>query len=206
MVKVKICGIMNIEAALIAVDNGADALGFVFAHSKRRITPDAAKSIIEQLPPQVEKVGVFVNETPEMMEKIAGYCGLTMIQLHGEESYDVCKQLRYRVIKAIGIASEEDVQQAMLYPCNDILVDSPKGHGYQGGNGQTFDWQLVEKLHESNKNIILAGGLNNENVTEAIRVVRPFMVDVSSGVETNGVKDYRKIQLFLQAAKGEKVQ
>lgn len=206
MIKVKICGIMDIGAALTAVDHGADALGFVFAHSKRRITPDAAKNIIEQLPPGIEKVGVFVNEAPEMMEEIAAYCGLTMIQLHGEESHDICKQLRYHAIKAVGIASEEDVQQAMLYPCSYILVDSPKGHLYQGGNGQTFDWHLVEKLHDSNKNIILAGGLNHENVSEAIRVVRPFMVDVSSGVESNDVKDHRKIQLFLQAAKGEDVQ
>lgn len=206
MVKVKICGIMDLESALTAVEHGADALGFVFAHSKRRITPDAAKSIIEQLPLQVEKVGVFVNESPETMEEIAAYSGLTMIQLHGEESHEVCKQLRYRVIKAVGIATEEDAQQAVLYPAKNILVDSPKGHLYQGGNGQTFDWQLVEGLHKSNKNIILAGGLNHENVKEAIRIVRPYMVDVSSGVETNGVKDLRKIQLFLQSAKGEDFQ
>ena len=206
MVKVKICGIMDLESARNAVDHGADALGFVFAHSKRRVTPDAAKRIIEQLPPQVEKVGVFVNEAKETMEEIAAYCGLTMIQLHGEESYELCRQLPYQVIKAVGIATEEDVQQATLYPANYVLVDSPKGHIYQGGNGQSFNWQLVERLHESSKSIILAGGLNHENVKEAIRVVRPYMVDVSSGVETNGVKDQRKIQLFLQSAKGEDIQ
>ena len=156
MVKVKICGIMTIEAAITAVDHGADALGFVFAHSKRRITPDAAKSIIEQLPPQVEKVGIFVNEATEKMEEIAAYCGLTMIQLHGEENREVCMQLRYPIIKAVGIASEEDVQQAMLYPSNYILMDSPQGHLYQGGNagrrGTSLNHEVMTRLRQEPQN------------------------------------------------------
>jgi len=206
MVKVKICGITDIETALVAVENGADAIGFVFAHSKRRVTPEVAKSIIEQLPSQVEKVGVFVNETLETMEEIASACGLTIIQLHGEEGHDVCEQLQYPLVKAIGIANDDDVQHALRYPTEHILVDSPKGHVYHGGNGQTFDWQLVETMHTAGKKIILAGGLNVDNVKEAIRAVNPYMVDVSSGVETDGIKDHEKIRLFLQAAKGENIQ
>ena len=202
MVKVKICGITDIETAHVAVRYGADALGFVFAHSKRRITPDAAKNIIGQLPAYVEKVGVFVNEAVETMEEIASYCGLTMIQLHGEEDAGTCRKLSYPTIKAVGITTKEDVQMALSYPSAYVLADSPKGKVYQGGNGQTFDWNLIEDLQEHSR-IILAGGLNADNVKEAIRLVRPAMVDVSSGVETNGVKDQQKIQLFLQNAKGE---
>lgn len=206
MVKVKICGITDAKSALVAVKYGADAVGFVFAHSKRRITPEAAKDIIEQLPAHVEKVGVFVNETNETIEEIAAYCGLTMVQLHGEEDAESCRKLRYPTIKAVGIASVADVKAALLYPSAYLLVDSPKGQVYQGGNGQSFDWRLVEGVHEAYNNIILAGGLNADNVKEAIRVVRPAMVDVSSGVETNGMKDHQKIQRFLQNAKGENVQ
>lgn len=203
---VKICGIMDVETALFAARMGADALGFVFAPSRRRITPELAKEIIQELPDHVEKVGVFVNESVAVIEEIASFCGLTIIQLHGEESMDMCNQLSLPVIKAVGIANEEDVKKALRYPTSYLLVDSPKGQKYHGGNGETFDWHVLNEIDYLNKKLILAGGLKPENVQIAIQTVRPYMVDVSSGVETDGKKDFDKISQFILAAKGEEME
>ncbi|WP_019243178.1 MULTISPECIES: phosphoribosylanthranilate isomerase [Bacillus] len=203
---VKICGIMDVETALFAARMGADALGFVFAPSRRRVTPELAKEIIQQLPDLVAKVGVFVDESVEVIEEIASFCGLTIIQLHGEESMDMCNQLSLPVIKAVGIANEEDVKKALRYPTSYLLVDSPKGQMYHGGNGETFDWHVLNEIDYLNKKLILAGGLKPENVKIAIQTVRPYMVDVSSGVETDGKKDFDKISQFILAAKGEEME
>ncbi len=201
--KVKICGITDAETAKYAADMGADAIGFVFAPSRRRISPEAAKEIIEQLPSTVEKVGVFVNEAPYIIEEISSFCGLTMVQLHGEERKEICNLISYPVIKAVGIGSQEDVSEALQYETAYVLVDSPKGQQYQGGNGERFDWQLLKGMPRYKHKLILAGGLNEENVGKAIQTVQPYMVDVSSGVETNGRKDWEKIKAFLQVAKGD---
>ncbi|WP_163099486.1 phosphoribosylanthranilate isomerase [Peribacillus alkalitolerans] len=198
--KVKICGIMDVNSAHVAVQAGADALGFVFAKSKRQITPDQAIQIIDSLPNDVEKVGVFVNEEPQVIESIAQYCGLSMIQLHGEESPEMCQEYSLPVIKAFGIGKKQDLLNTDEYPTDYVLVDSPKG-AFQGGNGLRFDWSLLNDWN-SNKKLILAGGLTPDNVKEAITVVRPFMVDVSSGVESGGKKDHEKIKAFIENAKG----
>ncbi|MEH6943396.1 phosphoribosylanthranilate isomerase [Bacillus sp. JJ722] len=203
--KVKICGLTDVETALYAAEMGADAIGFVFAPSRRRITPQKAKEIIARLPGHVEKVGVFVNEEPEVIEQIAATCGLTIIQLHGEESKEACKVYHLPVIKAVGIGKEEDVVQAEQYEVPYLLVDSPKGQQYHGGNGETFDWQLLQSVSLNNHRVILAGGLTVENVRKAIETVRPYMVDVSSGVETNGKKDRAKIKQFIQVVKGVEI-
>ncbi|HYK71523.1 MAG TPA: phosphoribosylanthranilate isomerase [Pseudoneobacillus sp.] len=198
--KVKICGVQDRQTAQFAVKAGADAIGLVFAESKRRISREQAKEIAAALPSNILKIGVFVNETKENLEAIFEEVGLTHVQLHGDESPDFCKKLDLPIIKAIQIASENDIQKINHYDCEYILLDSPFGK-YRGGNGTTFDWQLLANQEFQKDRLILAGGLTLENVQEATELVNPFMVDVSSGVETNGFKDMKKIKLFIEKVK-----
>lgn len=199
--KVKICGITDIKTALYAVHHGADALGFVFAKSKRRITPAKAREIIAKLPDHILlKVGVFVNETKENIESIAAEAGLTAIQLHGDEPPQFCRGFDLPVIKALSIGSQEDLRLIDQYDCDYLLLDSPVGK-YRGGNGVSFDWSLLQEEKLQGKRIILAGGLTADNVSEAIMIAKPYMVDVSSGVETDGRKDLHKIKTFIVNAK-----
>ncbi|MFF2877206.1 phosphoribosylanthranilate isomerase [Gottfriedia sp. NPDC057991] len=196
--KVKICGITDIKTAQSAINAGADAIGFVFAESKRRIEMTEAKKIIESLPDSVLKIGVFVNETKETLESIYQEVGLTHLQLHGDETPEFCRSLSFPVIKALRVQSEKDVEKIAEYDCDYILVDSPSGK-YRGGNGTTFNWDLMGS--KKIDNLILAGGLTIENVIPASSVVKPKMVDVSSGVETNGKKDEEKIKSFIKKVK-----
>lgn len=198
--KVKICGIKSVEVAHHAVNSGADALGFVFAPSKREISPEQAKGIIKELPQETWKVGVFVNETPEKIAEIAEEVGLTHIQLHGEEQVNLYKGQDNILIKSVSVKSESDIDKVGEVEADYILLDSPPGL-YKGGNGTSFNWSLASKLKASNK-ILLAGGLNAVNVQQAIQTVKPYMVDVSSGVETDGEKDPIKISKFIKEAKG----
>ncbi|PFJ17597.1 phosphoribosylanthranilate isomerase [Bacillus cereus] len=199
--KVKICGITDMETAKITCEYGADAIGFVFAESKRKITPGQAKEIIGELPAHVLKVGVFVNESVEVMQKIAEECGLTHVQLHGDEDNHRIRRLNIPSIKALGVIAESDMKNAQTYEANYVLFDSPK-EKFHGGNGKTFSWELLVHMpKELRKKTILAGGLNVNNIEEAIRTVQPYMVDVSSGVETEGKKDVEKIKQFIQKAK-----
>ncbi|ANE84611.1 N-(5'phosphoribosyl)anthranilate isomerase [Bacillus cereus] len=199
--KVKICGITDMETAKSACEYGADALGFVFAESKRKITPKRAKEIIQELPANVLKIGVFVNESVEVIQKIADECGLTHVQLHGDEDNYQIRRLNIPSIKSLGVTSESDMKNAQGYETDYILFDSPK-EKFHGGNGKTFSWELLGHMpKELRKKTILAGGLNALNIEEAIRTVRPYMVDVSSGVETEGKKDVEKIKQFIIKAK-----
>ncbi|AIY77179.1 phosphoribosylanthranilate isomerase [Bacillus anthracis] len=199
--KVKICGITDMETAKRACEYGADALGFVFAESKRKITPKRAEEIIQELPANVLKIGVFVNESVETIQKIADECGLTHVQLHGDEDNYQIRRLNIPSIKSLGVTSESDMKNAQGYETDYILFDSPKEKFY-GGNGKTFSWELLGHMpKELRKKTILAGGLNALNIEEAIRTVRPYMVDVSSGVETEGKKDVEKIKQFIIKAK-----
>jgi len=198
-VNVKICGITDCKTAQFAIEAGADAIGFVFAESKRQISVSKAKEIIQTLPKHILKIGVFVNETKENLESIFEEVGLTHLQLHGDESPSFCQTLRYPVIKAIRIESESDINQIAEYPCDYILVDSPLGP-YRGGNGTTFDWNLLINKNIERK-LILAGGLTIDNVLLASEIVKPVMVDVSSGVETDGKKDEKKIEAFINTVK-----
>ncbi|GGE77829.1 phosphoribosylanthranilate isomerase [Priestia taiwanensis] len=199
--KVKVCGISDIPTAQAVYEYGADMIGFVFAKSKRRVTPEQAKEIIESLPATIEKVGVFVNEERDVVQEIVGTCGLTMVQFHGEETEAYCQSFRVPVIKAFRANTEEDVQQAFKYNVAYHLFDSSIEQ-YYGGNGTSFDWDVLKgnMLHNQ---IILAGGLHVDNVQRAIQEVHPAVVDVSSGVETNGKKDSEKIKQFIVKAKGE---
>ncbi|MFC4402770.1 phosphoribosylanthranilate isomerase [Gracilibacillus xinjiangensis] len=200
MVKVKICGLMNREAILTAVDAGTDFIGFVFAQSKRQVTKEKAAELAKYIPPNVKKVGVFVNEKLEVIQDIAREVGLDYIQLHGDESPAFCKEIGLPVIKAFHVASKEDLDNVASYECDYYLLDSPAGK-YRGGNGEKFDWSITKEQDFLNKKILLAGGLHAENVEEAIQEVNPTGVDVSSGVETDSVKDLDKIRAFILAAK-----
>lgn len=197
---VKICGIKTVEAAHVAMQAGADFIGFVFAPSKRRISPEEARIIARTLPSSMKKVGVFVNESTEEMKRIAQLVGLNVIQLHGGEPPKVIEQLPYKVIKAFPI-NKLKKQMIKLYNCDYYLIDSPPSDKYQGGSGKTFDWNNINELVSKEK-IMLAGGLTPENVNNAIRTAKPIGVDVSSGVETNGEKDHSKIKQFILNAKG----
>ncbi|MHA6250828.1 phosphoribosylanthranilate isomerase [Oceanobacillus sp. CAU 1775] len=196
---VKICGIQTFEAAEVAVLEGADFIGFVFAKSKRRITPEAATKISRATPNTVKKVGVFVNETVENMIAIAEQVGLDVIQLHGDESHETATSLPYEIIKAFP-AQKERVLEMQSYPCDFYLIDTPSKK-QRGGTGKTYDWTIFEELNLNHNKLILAGGLTPENVALAIEEVRPLAVDVSSGVEINGEKSLSKIQQFLKNAK-----
>ena len=199
--KVKICGITDLTTAIAAIDYGANAIGFVFAKSKRKITVAKAKDIIAHLPKEVLKVGVFVNESKEKIEEIASTVGLTHVQLHGDETPAFSESLSFPVIKAVGIHDEQSLKEIENYPCEYVLLDGPKGK-YSGGNGLSFDWNSISLKDLKEKKVILAGGLHGENVEEAIKLIQPYMVDVSSGVETDGKKDLNKIQSFINKAKG----
>ncbi|MBO0958356.1 phosphoribosylanthranilate isomerase [Neobacillus sp. MM2021_6] len=198
--KVKICGITDVKTALATAEYGADAIGFVFADSKRRISIEKATEIVSALPNDVYKVGVFVNETQEEVERIASVVGLTHIQLHGDEPASFCELLSLPVIKAISFDGNEGLADISQFPAEYILLDGPK-EKYRGGNGTAFDWNEVNAAILSEKRVILAGGLHLNNVELAINIVKPAMVDVSSGVESDGVKDLVKIKEFITKVK-----
>lgn len=198
--KVKICGITDVLTAKKAIQYGADALGFVFAESKRKMSQKKAKEIIHQLPHELLKVGVFVNEGKEEIERIVEETGINVIQLHGDEPPDFCESFSLPVIKALSIKTEADIEKISEYRCEFVLLDSPKGK-YRGGNGVTFDWTILASRKLTAPKIILAGGLTAENVLQGIELANPYMVDVSSGVETEGIKDIQKIKRFIETVK-----
>lgn len=202
MVKVKICGITNYEDAAAAVDAGADALGFVFfRESPRYLTPEDAGRIIRRLPPFIATVGVFVNESRLVIEEIASTAGLSVVQLHGDESPEVCRLSR-RIVKAFRVRSLESLGAFGQYKdlVSAFLLDTYSTEGY-GGTGQVFNWDIAVEAKQYGR-IILAGGLTPDNVGDAVRHVRPYAVDVSSGVESGkGRKDHLRMKLFIEQAR-----
>ena len=201
MVKIKICGITCLEDALVAIDAGADALGFVFfPKSPRHVFPEQAAAIIRRLPPFVQTVGLFVDEDPETINRTADQCGLDIVQLHGGESPAFCDSVRRRVIKVFRVKDMASLDPMGGYRVSAFLLDawSPAAHG---GTGQTFNWEIAAHAAEAGR-IILAGGLTPDNVAGAVRQVRPYGVDVSSGVEAApGQKDPAKVREFIRNAK-----
>lgn len=200
MTQVKICGLMEREHVIAAVDAGADAIGFVFAPSSRRVTVDEAKELAKNIPDKVLKIGVFVNETAEEMKRIFKTVPLDYIQFHGDENAEFIKKIGLPSIKALPVRSIEDVEKASKYEVNYYLFDAP-GTVYKGGSGVTFNWALLKGSGIQSEKIILAGGLNPDNVKEAVKRVRPYMVDVSSGVELDKRKNKALIQAFIHAVK-----
>jgi len=197
-VKVKICGMTQLKDALFAVDQGATAVGFIFYNkSPRSVTMKAAREIIAKLPPFVDTVGVFVNETAERVNKVADYCGLDLVQLHGEESPAFCRKINRRVIKAFRIKDLQSFKKLEKYSVSGFLLDT-FSENLHGGTGKVFDWNLAHRAKKMGP-IILAGGLTSRNICQAIRQVRPYGVDVCSGVEKEpGIKDPEKVRAFLK--------
>lgn len=199
MTNVKICGLKEVEHVQAAVEAGATWIGFMFAPSKREITIEHAAELAKHVPAHVKKVGVFVNPTEEKVHQAVEAVGLDFVQYHGNEDAKFIQKLGYPSIKAFSIRGYEDVEKASKYNVAYYLFDAP-GTDYAGGSGHAFDWSLLDQLSISKDRVILAGGLNSENVARAIEQVQPFGVDVSSGVEANGVKDSNLIKQFIEAA------
>lgn len=202
MLRVKICGITRPEDAVVAADAGADAIGLVFAESPRRVGPDRAAAILAALPPFVAPVALFVDETADHIRGICEPLGIRTVQLSGDEPPDVARILagRFCVIKAFHVRQESDLEGIADYPMDGCLLDS-RVPGRHGGTGVAFDWSLAAQARTP-KPIILAGGLRPENVAEAIRQVRPYAVDVSSGVEVKpGIKDPERVGAFVIEAR-----
>jgi phosphoribosylanthranilate isomerase len=201
--KVKICGITNAEDALAAVEAGADALGFIFYQkSPRYIVPAVATQIIAGLPPLITPVGVFVNEGVATVRSIMDTCGLAMAQLHGDESAAYCRELSRPAMKALRLKDRGSLLALAEYQgrggVRGFVLDTFSELAY-GGTGQLTDWMLAAEVAKASS-VLLAGGLSPENVAEAIRTVRPYAVDVSSGVESApGKKDHAKVRAFLDA-------
>jgi phosphoribosylanthranilate isomerase len=200
--RVKICGITNPDDALMAIDAGADALGFMFYEpSPRKLSLTAAANITRQLPPFVTKVGVFVNAGEGFIQQAIAACGLDRVQLHGDESPEFCRKFSVPVIKAFRVRDADSLNVLPRYDTAAWLLDSYVSDKH-GGTGATFNWELAMAAKKFGRPIILAGGLTPENVGEAIRQVRPYAVDVSSGVESApGKKDFGKVRAFIKSAR-----
>ncbi|MGH7232196.1 MAG: phosphoribosylanthranilate isomerase [Nitrospiraceae bacterium] len=204
-VRIKICGITNPDDALAAVEAGADALGFVlYKSSPRYVTADVVRAIVRLLPPFVLPVGVFVNEDLKVVRDVMDSCGLALAQLHGDETAAYCEQLGRPVLKAIRFRNVSSFLALAEYKgraqVRGFVIDSFSENAY-GGTGQVADWMLAAEAARIAP-VLLAGGLTPDNVGEAIAYVRPYGVDVSSGVElAPGKKDPEKVKAFIQAVK-----
>ncbi|MCH7623579.1 MAG: phosphoribosylanthranilate isomerase [Nitrospinae bacterium] len=204
MVKVKICGMTNLEDTLLAVKGGADAVGFIFyKKSLRNVSAKTVKTIVAALPPFIETVGVFVNESADRINRIVDSCKLSAVQLHGNESPAFCKKIRRKVIKAVRVKGKDSFDGLSSYKVSAFLLDACSDQ-QQGGTGETFDWRLVSEGKKYGP-VILAGGLDPSNVAHAIQKVKPYGVDVCSGVEKiPGIKDPSRLKEFIKAAKSGK--
>jgi phosphoribosylanthranilate isomerase len=210
---VKICGTTNLDDALAAVDAGADALGFVFAKSPRRVEPSVVAEIARSVPEGIERVGVFVNETAERIREIAEESGLTAVQLHGDESVEFARAIAsggLKVFKAIPVRGGFAARMIAFTENGEVdavLLDTAAA--VRGGTGLSFDWSTVAKYmpaHGGEIRVIVAGGLTPLNVPDAIRIMRPWGVDVASGVEREpGKKDDEKVRAFVKAARSLRV-
>ena len=198
-VRVKICGITSVNDAMLAVESGADAIGLVFYEpSPRNIDILLARKIVDSLPPFVTPVALFVDPPVSLVKKVMFELGPLMLQFHGNEPEVFCSQFKLPYMKAIRVRSDVNLLQcANLYPSASALLADTYIEGTAGGSGQTFDWTLLPESLPCP--LILSGGLDAGNITQAIRQVRPYAVDVSSGVErTKGIKDALKIKAFMQ--------
>lgn len=201
-IKVKICGITHPDDAATAVEAGADLLGLVFyERSPRFVTVESAAAIAAVIPPYVLRVGLFVNPEPQLVAEAIVGCSLQMLQFHGDESPAFCRQFGVMTMKAFRVKGPETLEALRQYPTDAWLLDAYVP-GKLGGTGQTFDWALAAQATQLGRPVFLAGGLTPENVSEAVRAVAPYGVDVSGGVEAfPGRKDPDKVRAFIKAAK-----
>lgn len=201
-VRVKICGITNLADARVAVEAGADALGFNFyEQSPRFVLTKTAAEISRALPPFTLRAGVFVNASEDLVRRAIGECGLDLLQFHGDEPPDFCTQFGLMSIKAFRIRDAASLKELTRYQTDAWLLDAYASDTF-GGTGEKFNWNLAVEAQRPGKPVFLAGGLTPENVTEAIRQVQPFGVDVSSGVESSpGRKDHARVRAFINASK-----
>ena len=212
MTRVKICGLSEVEHALAASEAGADFIGLVFAPSQRQISPEKALPLVEAvhiLEPRPAVVGVFVNSSVEETNRIADYCHLDLVQLSGDETWEYCQQISRPVIKAVHIPPQwssdeliahlENGQRILGSKSPIYLLDTFIKHRY-GGTGQVFDWQVARQV-TAKFPVVIAGGLGPDNVSQVVTILKPWGVDVSSGVETNGVKSIDKITAFITAVR-----
>lgn len=204
MTLVKICGVTSLEDALASTEAGADALGFNFyPKSPRCVSTRAARDIVEKLPPGVLTVGVFVNAgEPEDVARVASEVGLNAVQLHGDETRDYCSRLGgVEVIKALRVGPTFAPEDVAGFGVRSVLLDAYVA-GEWGGTGHAFDWEVARRAREMARRLYLAGGLNASNVAAAVRAVRPFAVDVCSGVEASpGRKDAALVRRFVEAVR-----
>lgn len=200
--RVKICGITSLADAQVAVEAGADALGFNFYEkSPRFVLTKAAAEISRALPPFTLRAGVFVNPSEELVRRAIGECGLNLLQFHGDEPPDFCAQFGLMSMKAFRIRDAGSLKELTKYQTDAWLLDAYVSDTF-GGTGEKFNWDLATQVQKLGKPVFLAGGLTPENVAEAVQQVRPFGVDVSSGVESSpGRKDHDKVRAFIKSAK-----
>jgi len=199
LTEIKICGMTRGEDALFAASCGVDALGFIFyAPSPRYVTPEEARLIISALPIEVIKVGVFVNQDASEIQEIFDFCGLDLIQLHGDETPDYCGNfLPTLLIKAVSLSSETDLVTLATYPVRALLVDSRTAAHY-GGTGMRANWELAARARQS-YGLVLSGGLSENNIAAALAEVSPPAVDINSGVESSpGRKDHEKVRRIVE--------
>ena len=199
--RVKICGITRVEDAVVAADAGADAVGLIFVPSSPRyISPESAARIVRALPQTITPVGVFVNESREEIGRVVARSGVRALQLHGEESPEATIGFTIPVIKSFRVGEEFSVESVRGYPVSAILLDALVP-GLYGGTGKTFDWNIAIAAKAYGR-VILSGGIHAENVSDAIRSVRPYAIDVNSGVESSpGIKDPEKIAALFRAVR-----
>ncbi|HTQ51764.1 MAG TPA: phosphoribosylanthranilate isomerase [Candidatus Acidoferrales bacterium] len=200
--RVKICGITNLPDALVAVEAGADALGFNFYEKSPRFVPTkTASEISRSLPPFTLRVGVFVNPPEELVRRAIGECGLNLLQFHGDEPPEFCTQFGLMSMKAFRVRDAGSLKELLKYRTDAWLLDGYASDAF-GGTGEKFNWTLAAEVPKLGKPVFLAGGLTPENVGEAIRQVQPFGVDVSSGAESSpGRKDPAKVRAIIKASK-----
>lgn len=200
--RVKICGVTNVADALAAAEAGADMIGLMFyEHSPRHVSIATAAEISRALPPFVLRVGVFVDPQEALVTRAIGDCNLTLLQFHGDEPSDFCTQFGLMTVKALRVRDAQSLDQLANFQTDAFLLDAHSKSGL-GGTGEKFNWDLAVEAQKFGKPIFLAGGLTPENVADAVKQVRPFAVDVSSGVESApGIKDHAKVRAFIEAVR-----
>lgn len=198
--EIKICGLTRLEDIEFVNDLKPDYVGFVFATSKRRIDKEKCKELTKLLNKDIKKIGVFVNSPVNEVNEIAKYCDLDICQLHGEESPKQCADIIRDVWKAFRIKGKESLDNILDYNVSGYLLDAYHENIY-GGTGKTFQWDLITEINKDKK-IILAGGITPENVQKALEITNVQIIDVSSGVESNGIKDYEKMKKLIERVRG----